>query len=143
MSMRKCAYLGSSSAVSFASGRFEILVDYVKASKLATLRFLSLLFLLPGLGGLVVSAVISTSYLDSLPRSAAADELRVVPRNIHGTLVYQTQAEDRRLSLMEDSSVGVFLVGLCMGLVYLERWGNVRSSELELDKEDLSPAGSK
>lgn len=112
----------------------------MKTSRLARLRFLSLFFLLPGLGGLVVSAVISTSYLDTLPRAPAADELRVVPRNIHGTVVFQTEQEDRRLSLMEYSSVGVFLVGLTMGLIYLERWGNVRSSELELDDEDFSPA---
>jgi hypothetical protein len=115
----------------------------MKPAQLATLRLLSLIFLLPGLGGLVVSAVISTSYLDTLPRTPAADEMRVVPRNIHGTIVYQTEQEDRRLSLMEDSSVGVFVVGLAMGLVYLERWGNVRSTEMELDEDDLSPARSK
>lgn len=117
----------------------------MKRPQLATLRFLALLFLLPGLGGLVASAVISTSYLDTLPRAPAADELRVVPRNIHGTVIYQTGQEDYRLSLIEDSSVGVFIIGLLMGLVYLERWGNVRSSELELDvdDEDLSPANPK
>ena len=115
----------------------------MKASRMATLRILSLAFLLPGLAGLVISAVFSTSYLDTLPRSPAADEMRVVPRNIHGTLVYQTKEEDRRLNIMEYSSVGVFLVGLTLGLVYLERWGNVRSSELDLDDEDLSAARSK
>jgi hypothetical protein len=115
----------------------------MKPSRLAKLRLLALLFLLPGLGGLVVSAVISTSYLDTLPRSPAPDEMRVVPRNIHGTVVYQTAQENRRLNIMEYSSVGVFLIGLSMGLFYLERWGNVRSSELELDDDDLSPAGTK
>jgi hypothetical protein len=120
-----------------------IWVKFMKPSRLAKLRLLSLLLLLPGLGGLVVSAVISTSYLDRLPRSPAPVEMRTVPRNIHGTVVYQTAKEDRRLNIMEYSSVGVFLVGLSMGLFYLERWGNVRSSELELEEEDLSPAGSK
>jgi hypothetical protein len=110
---------------------------------MAALRILALVFLLPGLAGLVVSAVISTSYLDTLPRSPAPEQLRVVPRNIHGTVVYQTEKEDRRLSLMEDSSVAVFVIGLGLGLFYLARWGNVRSSELELDDEDLSPAESK
>jgi hypothetical protein len=118
-------------------------VHRMKPSRLAVLRILSLLFLLPGLGGLVVSAVISTSYLDSLPRSPAADEMRIVPRNIHGTLIYQTEQEDRRLTVMEDTSVGVFLAGLVLGLIYLERWGNVRSSELELDDDELSAARSK
>ena len=125
------------------AGKSEIEVDAMKASRLSTLRFLSLLFLLPGLAGLVISAVISTSYLDTMPRSPAADEQRVVPRNIHGTIVYQTEEEDQRLSIMEYSSVGVFLAGLTMGLVYLERWGTVRSSELDLDDEDLSAARSK
>jgi len=115
----------------------------MKASSLATLRILALLFLLPGLGGLVISAVISTSYLDSLPQSPATDEGRVVPRNIHGIVVYQTREEDRRLTLMEDSSVGVFLVGLSMGLFYLGRWGKARSRVPEQDEDELSPARPK
>jgi hypothetical protein len=118
-------------------------VNRMKASQLARLRLLSLLLLLPGLGGLVVSAFISTSYADSLPRTAAPDEMRIIPRNIHGIVVYQTAQEDRRLSIMEDTSVGVFLLGLGLGLVYLARWGNVRSSELELDEDELAPAQSK
>lgn len=115
----------------------------MKLTKMAALRILALVFLLPGLAGLVVSAVISTSYLDTLPRSPAPEELRTVPRNIHGTVVYQTVQEDRRLSIMEDSSVGVFVIGLGLGLFYLARWGNIRSTEFELVEEDLSPAGSK
>lgn len=115
----------------------------MKLTKMAALRILALVFLLPGLAGLVVSAVISTSYLDTLPRSPAPEELRTVPRNIHGTVVYQTLQEDRRLSIMEDSSVGVFVIGLGLGLFYLARWGNIRSTEFELVEEDLSPAGSK
>jgi hypothetical protein len=38
-------------------------------------------------------------------------------------VVYQTDDEDRTLTVLEDSSVGVFLVGLAMGLVYLRKWG--------------------
>jgi len=125
-----------------AGGSRSSEVNRMKASHLARLRWLSLLFLLPGLGGLIVSAVISTGYADTLPRTAAPDEMRIVPRNIHGIVVYQTEREDRRLSVMEDSSVGIFLVGLALGLVYLARWGNVRSSELELD-EDLAAAQPK
>jgi len=68
---------------------------------------------------MIVSAMISTHYLDTLPQSPAPDEMRMTPRNIHGVDVYQTVEEDRKLSLIEDSSVGVFLVGLCLGLVYL------------------------
>jgi hypothetical protein len=115
----------------------------MKTSHLSRLRILSLLLLLPGLAGLVASAVISTSYADTLPRAAAPDEMRLIPRNIHGVVVYQTVEEDRRLTIMEDTSVGVFLLGLGLGLFYLERWGNVRSSELELEEEDLAPAQTK
>jgi len=115
----------------------------MKIAKSASLRLMALLFLLPGLGGLVVSAVVSTRYLDTLPTSPVPEEMRVVPRNIHGTVVYQTRQEDRRLSIVEYSSVAVFLAGLTLGLVHLERWGNVRSSELDMEEEDLSAARSK
>jgi hypothetical protein len=118
-------------------------LESMKSSHLIRLRLLALFFLLPGLGGLIVSAVVSTIYLDSLPRSPVPDELRTVPRNIHGTVVYQTAKEDGRLSIMEYSSVGVFVIGLSLGIFYLERWGNVRSSELELEEDDLSTASSK
>jgi|SRR6185437_1492882 len=91
--------------------------------KLSLLRLISLMFLLPGLGGLVISSVVSTHYLETLPRTPIPSELRMVPRNIHGVVVYQTDDEDRRLSIMEAASVGVFLVGLTTGLVYLRKWG--------------------
>ena len=110
----------------------------MKALKLAALRIVSLAFLLPGLAGLVVSAVISTSYLDSLPRAPDADPARTVPRNIHGVVVYQTVQEDRRLTILEDTSVGVFLVGLSLGLYYLLRWDRARAGEPKEDQ--LSPA---
>ena len=51
---------------------------------------------------------------------AGAGGNRIVPRGIHGTTVYQTPAENRELNLIEYSSVGVFLVGLALGVVYLE-----------------------
>jgi hypothetical protein len=91
--------------------------------KLSLLRLISLMFLLPGLGGLVISAMVSTQYLETLPRTPIPSEMRMVPRNIHGVVVYQTDDEDQRLSIMEAASVGVFLVGLTTGLVYLRKWG--------------------
>jgi hypothetical protein len=105
----------------------------MKPTQLATLKFFALLFLLPGLAGLILSAMISTHYLDSLPRWATPEQMRVVPRNINGTVVYQTVQEDRTLSVIEDTSVGVFVIGLGLGLVYLEKWG---SSRVELGEED-------
>jgi hypothetical protein len=106
----------------------------MKPAQMATLKFFSLLFLIPGLTGLIVSAMISTHYLDTLPKSPAADQMRITPRNIHGTLVYQTVEENRRLDLMEYTSVGVFLVGLGLGLVYLAKWGIVRALGAEDDE---------
>jgi hypothetical protein len=95
----------------------------MKAAQLATLRHFSLLFLLPGLAGLIVSAMISMHYLETLPKWPAPEEMRTTPRNIHGSVVYETVEEDRRLNLMEYSSIGIFSIGLGLGLVYLEKWG--------------------
>jgi hypothetical protein len=93
------------------------------SQQLRTLRFASLLFLLPGLAGLLVAASISTRYMQTMPRGPVPSEMRMIPRNINGVIVYQTAEEDRRLSVMEFTSVGVFVVGLGLGLVYLRKWG--------------------
>lgn len=94
----------------------------MKSAQLARLRIVSLAFMLPGLAGLIVSAMISMHYLDTMPRWPSPQEMRMTPRNIHGIVVYQTKAEDRQLNLMEYASVAVFLSGLTLGLVYLDRW---------------------
>jgi hypothetical protein len=99
----------------------------MKPTQLATLKFFSLLLLLPGLAGLIISAMISTHSLDAMPRFPAPQELRMTPRSIHGIVVYQTVAEDRKLSLIEDCSVGIFVIGLGLGLVYLEKWSTARA----------------
>ena len=106
----------------------------MKTSQLVFLRIVALIFLLPGLAGLVVSAMISTHYLETMPRMPAPEELRMTPRNIHGTVVYQTAEEDTRLSLIEYSSVGVFVIGLGLGIVYLEQWSSARAREAEEDE---------
>jgi uncharacterized membrane-anchored protein YitT (DUF2179 family) len=103
----------------------------MKTAQLATLKFFALLLLLPGLAGLIVSAMISTHYLDTMPRWPVLEDGRTVPRGIHGIVVYQTPEEDRKLNLIEYSSVGVFLVGLGLGLVFLEKWGSAQSSDAE------------
>jgi len=103
-------------------------------AQLARLRVISLTLLLPGLAGLIVSAMFSVHYLDTMPKWPSPQELRTVPRNIHGTVVYQTAKEDRELNLMEYSSVGVFLVGLGLGVVYLEKWGARQARVVEEDE---------
>lgn len=105
----------------------------MKTKQLARRRRTALFFILPGLAGLVISAVISTEYMITLPRSPALAEMSTIPRNINGFVVYQTAAEDRRLSIMEDSSVGIFVLGLSLGLFYLEKWGETQSREPERD----------
>src|SRR5579871_3723110 len=94
----------------------------VKVQKLRRIRILSLSFLLPGLAGLVISAMVSMHYMETLPRSPMPAELRMTPRNVDGVVVYQTVEENRRLDLMEYGSVAVFLVGLTLGLVYMRKW---------------------
>ena len=105
----------------------------MKRVSLSVLKFFALLFMLPGLGGLVFSAMISTSYLESLPKSPNPAELRMTPRNVHGVVIYQTVEEDQRLSAMEYSSVTVFLIGLVLGIIYLEKWSTARQVEMESD----------
>jgi hypothetical protein len=70
-----------------------------------------------------------------MPRWPAPEVNRVVPRGIHGSTVYQTSAEDRDLNLIEGASVGVFLVGLVLGVVYLEQWGALQSRLAENESE--------
>jgi len=106
----------------------------MRPAQLATLKFFALLFLLPGLAGLVTSAWVSTHYLESMPRVVI--ENRIVPREIHGIVVYQTREEDKKLSLLEYSSVGIFVVGFLLGMVYLERWG---AAQARYGDEDDGP----
>jgi hypothetical protein len=107
----------------------------MKTAPLAMLKFFALLFILPGLAGLIASAMISAHYLDTLPRWPVVEENRVFPRTIHGIVVYQTVEEDRKLRLMECSSVGVFVIGLGLGLVYLKQWGGAQAGASEEDSE--------
>ncbi len=101
---------------------------------LPKLRLLSLFCLLPGLAGLIVSAMTSIHYRDSLPRAPIPEESRMIPRNINGFVVYQTEEEDRRLDLLEYSSVALFVLGLGTGLVYLRKWGIARALEADDDE---------
>lgn len=105
--------------------------------RLGMLRILTLLFLLPGLAGVILSAWVSTTYLENLPRMPMPVEQRMTPRNIHGVVVYQSTAEDRRLELLQDGSVGVFVVGLGLGLVYMRKWGLAQALTGSEDEEEL------
>lgn len=106
----------------------------MKSTHLAAMRKISLALILPGLVGLIVSAMISVHYLDTMPRWPSSQQLRIIPRNIHGVIVYQTPGENRRLDLFEYSSIAIFLPGLILGLIYLEKWNSRQSRVLEDDE---------
>jgi ABC-type transport system involved in cytochrome c biogenesis permease subunit len=98
---------------------------HMKRSNISELRMMALSFMLPGLAGLIVSSMISITYLDVMPRLPDPATMRIIPRMIHGVTVYQTRGEDQKLDLLEYSSITLFLIGLGLGLVYLKRWGDV------------------
>lgn len=106
--------------------------------RLGILKSVSLLFLLPGLAGLIISAMVSTHYLNAFPRQPDIEQNRVIPRGIHGVVVYQTPKEDRDLTRMEYTSVAIFGVGLVLGLVYLEKWGSAQAQAAE-EGDRLAP----
>ena len=114
----------------------------MKAARLATLKFFALLFLLFGLAGLIASAAISTHYLVVMPGVPApgptSGEFRSVPRSIHGVTVYQTAKEDRLLSTWEFTSVGVFLIGVTLSVIYLEKWGSMQVPAGEEEERGLA-----
>jgi hypothetical protein len=102
----------------------------------STLKFFSLLFLLPGIAGLIVSAMMSLNYGNTLPKWPVPEQSRTVPRLINGQVIYQTEEEDRRLNEIEFASVGVFLIGATLGLVYMAKWGMRRA--IAADDEDAA-----
>lgn len=106
----------------------------MKQENLARLRLFSLCCLVPGLLGLILAASISTHYMDTLPKSPHPETGQMTPRFISGYVIYQTTEEDRRLDIIEYSSVSLFLLGLVGGLVYLRKWGIVRAIEAEDDE---------
>ncbi len=88
---------------------------------LTLLQFFALLFLIPGLFGLIVSAILSTSYAENLPRFPDPSSMRVVPRDIHGITIFETSEEDRTLTDVEYGALGFFIVGIVLSVAYLEK----------------------
>lgn len=125
--------LAAQDAARVGKGMRDFALPAHKASRinLNYLKFFALIFLLPGIGGLIFSAMVSTDYRESLPRYPSPAEQRMTPRDVHGVMIYQTVAEDERLSVMEYTSVSVFLVGLLLAIFFLEKWSAARQKELE------------
>lgn len=93
------------------------------APRLRSIRRMTLLFVLPGLIGLLISAGMSTWYLEELPRVPVPAEMRMTPRSVEGFVVYETPEEHRTFTAIEHASTAFFVVGIGLGLVYLRRWG--------------------
>lgn len=85
-------------------------------------RTIALVLLIPGLLVWVYSGTIWTRYLQALPRVPDQNTGRVYPGNIHGIVVYQTRAEQMRLDLTQDISIGVFFLGLLIGALEERPW---------------------
>jgi hypothetical protein len=133
--------LTSSNDSTFADVRDSSEVNRMKDSQLPKLRAISLFFLLPGLAGLVLSAILSAHYLSVLPTVPVPEEMRMIPRSIEGTVVYQTEREDRILDLAEGTSVGFFLVGFIVGIVYLEKHSSMLARRAEIAGQKAERAG--
>lgn len=108
-------------------------MEMMNPEQLRGLRYGALLFLLPGLAGLLLAAGVSTQRLQNLPRLPIPAELRMTPRNIHGVVVYETEEEHRRLSLLENGSLLIFAVGAFLGVVYMRQWGMAYAMSAEED----------
>ncbi len=72
-----------------------------KTNSLSLLQFFSLLFLVPGIFGLVVSTILSTVQ------------------------------EDQTLTRVEYAALGCFIVGLVFGVMYIEKRSALRAMETE------------
>ena len=103
------------------------------AQQLKTVRLMTWSFLVAGVAGLVISASISTRYLEQLPRTPVPEEMRMTPRSIEGTVVYATVEEDKTLTLIEYLSLGAFVSGICFGCVHLRQWGLAYHMSAEAD----------
>ena len=113
----------------------------MKNPQIKALKQFSLLLLLFGVVGFALSTIVSGQYLDTLPKNPVPEELRTVPRNIHGVVVYQTVEENRKLTLIDGGSVVGILLGLVLGMVYLEKVGTFADRSKEEVESSLERLG--
>lgn len=86
---------------------------------------MSIVLMVSALGVLLYAGVLWNRYLDTLPRTPDAAAGRVHPQNIHGIVVFQTQAEELRLDVAENIAGGVFLLGMFVGALEEGRWRRI------------------
>jgi hypothetical protein len=102
--------------------------------KKATIRHLSVALLVPGIAGMIWAGAIRANYLDTLPKHPVFEQMRVVPRTIGGTVIYQTDEEGALLTRLDIASGAIFMAGAFLGIVYLRRWGMRRMLENDEDQ---------
>ena len=70
-----------------------------------------------GLAGISVSywLYLNSSYVNTFPRAPQASVGRIVPLNVHGTVVYLTEREDSRLTWL---FVGSIVCAACGGALW-------------------------
>lgn len=88
------------------------------SSALRAMRIFSLLFLIAGIGGYIVSTALSEQARTNLPQGLVLAQGRMVPREIHGTTIYLTREENRRLNFFEYSSMAMLLTGAALGFLF-------------------------
>ncbi len=91
----------------------------MKPLTLTLLKFAALLFLLPGLGALVLNATLSTRDYASMPTEADPDTGRVVPRIVHDRTIFITESQNRQLSFLHHYGSWAFVIGIGLGFLYL------------------------
>jgi hypothetical protein len=77
-----------------------------------------------GLTGIVWAASLWGYQADKLPHIANGSTGRIYPRNIHGTVVYQTATERNYLERVQYGTIGILTLGIVMSLIYDKKWGN-------------------
>lgn len=80
-----------------------------------TLRIMAIILLLLGGVLFLYSSVVWNRYLHDLPQSAIPQTGHIYPLNIHGIVIYQTQAERNWLWFFDRGGIVVFFMGLAAG----------------------------
>jgi len=110
----------------------------MQAAKLSLLRLLVLIFLLPGIIGLALSAITATQYLAHNTKLPEPDQYRMTPRSIQGVTVYLTETEDLYLTRLDRASTLALVLAVGFGLIYLEQWGKDQAALQErMEAEEL------
>ncbi len=93
-------------------------------------RTIAIVLMVPALAVWLYSGTIWNRYLRTLPHAPDQTTGRIYPRNIHGIVVFQTLAEERRLDLTQNISIGVFFLGLVIGALEEKNWKRTAGKDI-------------